>query len=65
MTKLEPHKFDTLLRAMLTKNPRPVGKTGAKPPASTQDASAGYAGTRTREDKTASVSSKRKYKSPQ
>ena len=56
--------FETLLHAMLTKPPKPVGKKAAKDQASSEDASSNYAGTRTRAGKSANASLKRKYKSP-
>ena len=58
-------KFGTLLRAMLTKAPKPVGKTAAKPPTSSEGVSAGYAGTRTCAGKSANAALKPKYKSRQ
>ena len=57
-------KFDALLEAMLTKVPKDVGKTASKPQSSSEGVSADYAGTQIRADKSASASSKRKYKSP-
>lgn len=58
-------RFDSLLSAMLTKAPKPVGKTAAKPRSSNAGASANYAGTRTRAGKSANAALKPKYKSRQ
>lgn len=58
-------KFDALVEAMLTKPALKVlGKKAAKLPASNLGASAGYAGTQIRADKSVNASVKRKYKSP-
>lgn len=57
------NKFDTLLHAMLTKAPKPVGKKAAKPQSSSEGASADYSGTRTRAGKSANASLKPKRKS--
>ena len=56
-------RFQTLLHAMLTKPPKPVGKPAKVLPASSEGASAGYGGTRTRAGKTANASLKPKRKS--
>ena len=58
------NKFDTLLHAMLTKKLKPVEKTAKERPSSARVPSANYGGTRTRKDKSASVSSKPKRASP-
>ena len=58
------NKFDTLLHAMLTKAPKPVGKTSKARPSSTQAPYANYSGTHTRKGKSASASLKPKRASP-
>jgi len=58
------NKFDTLFHAILTKAPKPVGKTAAKPRSSSEGASADYSGTQTRAGKSANASLKPQRKSP-
>ena len=55
--------FDRLLNAMLTKAPKPLGKTAAKLRSSSEGASADYSGTQTRAGKSANASLKPKRKS--
>ena len=61
---MKTDKFDTLLHAMLTKAPKPVGKKAAKPQSSSEGVSANYSGTRTRAGRSANASLKPKRKSP-
>ena len=59
------NNFQVLLGAMLTKPALKVlEKKAAKLPTSSSGASAGYAGTQIRADKSANALAKRKYKSP-
>lgn len=57
-------KFDNLLRAMLTKKPKPWGKPSLGRPSSNQGSSEDYTGTQTRKGKSANTSAKPKRKSP-
>ena len=57
-------KFDHLLKSMLTKAPKPLGKSASKRPSSTQVASASYDDIQIPEDKFADASSTPKYESP-
>ena len=56
--------FDLLLKSMLTKDPKPLGKSASKRQTSTVVDDANYDDTQTPVDKSASVSSKPKYASP-
>ena len=56
--------FETLLKAMLTKAPTPLGKTASKRPSSSAVASASYGDIQIPEDKFADASSIPKYESP-
>jgi hypothetical protein len=57
-------RFQSLLTAMLTKAPKPVEKSAKARPSSARAPSANYSGTRTRQGKSASASSKSKRGSP-
>lgn len=57
-------KFNTLLHAMLTKPPKPLGKTASKRQTLIVADDVSYDDTQTHADKSASVSSKPKYASP-
>ena len=57
-------KFDALLRAMLTKAPKPLEKTASKRPSSIEVNGEGYGDIQIRKGKSASVSLKPKYEFP-
>ena len=63
MIKLES-RFANLLEAMLTKAPKPLGKTASKRQTSIVVDDASYGGTQTHADKFEDASSKPKYVSP-
>ena len=57
-------KFELLLKAMVTKAPKPLEKTASKRPSSTQGASASYDDIQIPEDKFEGASSTPKYEFP-